>query len=259
LTLESAVAADLFSAQFNSDTEQRNRLGEVPLSKATCCTGSWNYTIHVSFDDSSGKVKQSTLFVCLVFGIPMILVLAYKFLQLTKTITWDDEVCCISTDMEEGSLKGAGVTSQDVFVAQPTGVVTEGKTVEVEMKNQVLSPRSRKLKRMPTLFAIAQNDNEDDALKKYEQHRHAEKTKVCLVFDFLMCLRFFQFYWIAAVVGISMMVPAWAYALTLLLRDKSEQNVCHFNNACRADLNFAGLVVIPQFGSSKFFAFLQKP
>jgi ABC-type Co2+ transport system permease subunit len=60
-----------------------------------------------------------------------------------------------------------------------------------------------------------------------------------------------KFYWIGAISGIAMMIPAWAYALTMLEQDKSEQNTCHFNNVCRADIKFLGTVAIPQFGSSK--------
>eukprot|EP00475_Leptophrys_vorax_P030499 TRINITY_DN4574_c0_g1_i2.p1 TRINITY_DN4574_c0_g1~~TRINITY_DN4574_c0_g1_i2.p1 ORF type:complete len:483 (-),score=98.86 TRINITY_DN4574_c0_g1_i2:1360-2808(-) len=227
-----AIAADMFSAKFSSDTEERNRLGDVPLSAAQCCSASWNYTIHVSFDDSTAKVSQTTVFVILVFCVPMILVLAYKFLQLTKTITWEDDDCGCQTAKDDEEAQAIGITD-DMFVQNPSGTVVEGKSVEVQFRNRNVNTR---LKRMPTMFVISQGNSEQDAMKKYEQHRNAEKTK---------------FYWIAAIVGISMMIPAWAYALTLLNRDKSEQSTCHFNNACRADFNFLGLVTISQYGSSE--------
>eukprot|EP00475_Leptophrys_vorax_P004650 TRINITY_DN1276_c0_g1_i2.p1 TRINITY_DN1276_c0_g1~~TRINITY_DN1276_c0_g1_i2.p1 ORF type:complete len:618 (+),score=120.01 TRINITY_DN1276_c0_g1_i2:531-2384(+) len=222
-----AVASDMFSAQFDTNTEQRNRLGDVPLSIAACCDQAWNYTISVKFEDNSNKITESVIFVVVLFCVPMILTLMYKFLQLTKTITWDDDDCTCAPDVDEEA-KMVGISDAE-FVPQPTDVHQEGKVVAVDVRNRM----SPKLKRMPTLCIIS-DDRIEDAKKNYDKHRSYEKTK---------------FYWIGAVAGICMMIPAWAYALTLLERDKSEQTTCHFNNTCRADIKFLGSVNIPQFGS----------
>jgi hypothetical protein len=100
----------------------------------------------------------------------MLFTIFFKLLQLTKTITWDDDECVCNPD-DDGENKIAGVSDAE-FVSVPKDVVQEGKAAEI--RNRALSP---KLKRMPTIFIIA-DERVEDVQKHYEKHRSYEKTKV---------------------------------------------------------------------------------